>query len=172
MAVKDILDELENLVVDAKHLIFTNKSIVEENDIIRLVEDLRTALPAELSDAQRVVEERDAIISAAKDEAARIVEQAKSYAANYVDNDSLVAQTQEKAQSIMTQTRNQEKEILEKAIADANQLHNDADRYASQMFDYIIANVGGVLQAVQQAKAQHEQGRQRQGTANINTDGE
>lgn len=170
MAVNDILDELENLVVDAKHLIFTNKSIVEENDLIRLVEDLRTALPAELSDAQRVVEERDAIINAAKDEANRIVEQAKSYAQSVVDENSLVSQAQEKAQTIMTQTRSQEQAILEKAIADANQLHNDADNYASQMFDYIIANVGGVLQAVQQAKVQHEQGRQ-QGTV-ANSDGE
>ena len=56
MAVNEILDEIENLVVDAKHLLFTNKSLVEENDLVRLVEDLRNELPLELLKAYRLAD--------------------------------------------------------------------------------------------------------------------
>ena len=41
MAVNDILDEIENLVVDARRVVFTNKCILEEDDLIRLVDELR-----------------------------------------------------------------------------------------------------------------------------------
>ena len=44
MSVNDILDEIENLVVDGKHIVFTNKSIIEEPDLVRLVDDLRNEL--------------------------------------------------------------------------------------------------------------------------------
>ena len=58
MAVNEILDEIENLVVDAKHLLFTNKSLVEENDLVRLVEDLRNELPLELQKAEQIMQDR------------------------------------------------------------------------------------------------------------------
>ena len=48
MSVNDILDEIENLVVDGKHIVFTNKSIIEEPDLVRLVDDLRNELPLAL----------------------------------------------------------------------------------------------------------------------------
>ncbi len=45
MAVNDILDEIENLVVDARRVVFTNKFSIEEDDLILLVDELRNELP-------------------------------------------------------------------------------------------------------------------------------
>jgi len=152
MTVNEILDEIENLVVDAKHLLFTNKSIIEETDLIRLVEDLRNELPLELQRAAKVMEDKQKILDGANAEAARIVEQAKAYAMKLTEEEAIVQQAKEKAQTIMAQTQAQEKEIMEKTMKNSQQLQEEADQYANQVFDHLIQSMSGALQVVQQAK--------------------
>lgn len=154
MAVNEILDEIENLVVDAKHLLFTNKSLVEENDLVRLVEDLRNELPLELQKAEQIMQDRQNILDEANGEAAKIVEQAKAYAEKLTNESEIVLQAEEKAKTIMQQTQAQEKEIMEKTMQSSQQLRHDADQYANQVFDHLINNVGGALSVIQQAKSQ------------------
>jgi hypothetical protein len=160
MTVNEILDELENLVVDAKHLLFTNKSIIEETDLVRLVEDLRNELPLELERAAKIMEEKKDILDAANAEAAKIVEQSKAYALKLTDESAVALQAQEKAKTIMEQTQAQEKEIMEKTMQNSQQLRDDADQYANQVFDHLITNVGNALQVVQQAKEELNQDKE------------
>lgn len=152
MAVSNILDEIENLVVDGKHIVFTNKSIIEEPDLVRLIDDLRNELPLELQQAEQVMQDKEAILSEAREEAERIVNQAKEYANHLVDESEVVKQSQEKAALIMEQTKAQEQEILNTAYSTAQQLRTDSSQYANQVFDHLIVNVGNALQVLQQAK--------------------
>lgn len=154
MSVNDILDEIENLVVDGKHIVFTNKSIIEEPDLVRLVDDLRNELPMELQKAGKIMQDRDAIISAARDEATSIVEQAKQYANKLVDESEVVIQSQEKANLIMEQAKAQEQDIMEKTMQNSRQLKENAEQYANQVFDHMISNVSNALSILQQAKAE------------------
>ena len=98
-----------------------NKSIIEEPELIRLVDDLRNELPLELQRTKQVMQEKDTILSDARDEAQRIVEQAKEYANRLVDESSVVKQSQEKAALILTQAQAQEKEIMERTMQTAQQ---------------------------------------------------
>ncbi|WP_462331639.1 ATP synthase subunit B family protein [Schwartzia sp. (in: firmicutes)] len=152
MAVSNILDEIENLVVDGKHIVFTNKSIIEEPDLVRLIDDLRNELPLELQQAEQVMQDKDAILAEAREEAERIVNQAKEYANHLVDESEVVKQSQEKAALIMEQTKAQEQEILNAAYTTAQQLRTDSSQYANQVFDHLIINVGNAMQVLQQAK--------------------
>lgn len=152
MSVNDILDEIENLVVDGKHIVFTNKSIIEEPDLVRLVDDLRNELPLELQKAGQIMQDRDGIISAARDEATSIVEKAKEYANKLCDESEIVIQSQEKANLIMEQAKAQEQDIMEKTMQNSRQLKENAEQYANQVFDHMISNVSNALSILQQAK--------------------
>ena len=147
MAVNDILDEIENLVVDARRLVFTNKCIIEEDDLIRLVDDLRSELPQQISKANQVIEEQQHILEQANKEAARIIEQAKDYAMKLTDDSEIVQQAETQA-----------KEIMEKTIQNSQNLKADSVQYANQVFEHLIANVGNALAVVQQAKAELNEG--------------
>ena len=160
MSVNDILDEIENLVVDGKHIVFTNKSIIEEPDLVRLVDDLRNELPLALQNATQIMQDKDEILTQAKEEATRIVEQAKEYAGKLVDESEIVVQSQDKAKLIMEQAKAQEQEIMEKTMQSSQQLRSDADQYANQVFDHLIANVGNALGVLQQAKAELNRGKE------------
>ena len=130
MAVKNILDSIENLVVESRRMPLMNKSLIDETDLIHLVDELRRELPLELQKAERVMQERQEILDRANDEAAALIEKAKKYAAELVDKNEIVMQAEE----------------------NAKQLRDDADQYANQVFDHLIGNLGNALQVVQQAK--------------------
>lgn len=160
MAVSNILDDIENLVVEGSHVIFTNKCLIEEPELIRLVDELRNELPLELQRAEQVMQEKDTILSDARDEAQRIVEQAKEYANRLVNESSVVKQSEEKATLILSQAQAQEKEILERTMQAAQQRCDQANQYANQVFDHILAHLGNSmttleqgLDTLQQAKA-------------------
>ena len=138
MAVKDILDSIENLVVESRRMPLLNKSLIDETDLIHLVDELRQELPLELQRAEKIMQDKQKILDDAQTEADKILEQAKEYAMKLTDENEIVVQAQEKAKTIMQQTQAQEKDIMDKTMTNAKQLRDDADQYANQVFDHLI----------------------------------
>ncbi len=160
MAVSNILDDIENLLVEGKHIAFTNLIIIEEPELIRLVDDLRNELPQQLQQAEKIMKDKDEILAEARDEAQRIVEQAKEYAAKLVDESAVVRQSQEKAQLIMEQANAQEQEILERTTQMAQERCDQANQYANQVFDHILAHIGNTVANLQQGELTLQQAKE------------
>ena len=160
MAVRDTLNQIEDLVASSSHLWFTDRIMINDNDLIHLVEELRQELPLELERADEIMRERDKIIMSAQQEATNIINQAQEKAAQIVDENDLVIKAREKAQAVMTQAQVQEQEIIERTKQNARELQDNADRYANQVFDQLIAHVTNTFQGVQQAQAGLDQARQ------------
>ena len=62
MKTEKLLEELENLIETSGHMPLTNKKMIEEEDIMRIVDALTESLPLELEESRRIVAERDRII--------------------------------------------------------------------------------------------------------------
>lgn len=152
MAIENILEEMENLVIEGKHIIFTNQSIINEQDLLRLIDELQTELPQEMDNAQKILREKEEILTNARAEADSIIAQAKEYAQKIVDESEIVRQAKEQADLIRVQSEAQEKEIMERTMAGSQQLQMNANQYANQVFDHLIANVSNSLAVLQQAK--------------------
>ena len=159
MDVNETLDRIENLVVDAKHFPLTGKSIIDENDLIHLVDELRQELPLALEHAERVMADRDKLIEDARTEADNIINQAKGYADKLVDEHEIVRQAREKADAILNQAQGQERDIMERTQKNSQQMRDDADNYANQVLDQLIAHVTNTFQGVQQAEQGLQQAR-------------
>ena len=153
MAVRDTLEKIEGMVAGARTLPFTERILINDNDLVHYVEELRKDLPKELSRADEIMKREEEILEGAKQEAERIVNEAKEYAARMTEENEIVVQAKEKARAILQQTQQQEKEILERTQANATQLQSDADAYANQVFDQLIAHVTGTFQGVRQAES-------------------
>ncbi len=160
MAVNNILDEIENLIVEGKHIVFTNKSIIDEPDLIRLVDELRQELPQQLQQAEQIMKAKDDILAEARDEAQRIVEQAKEYASKLVDESAVVRQSQEKAQLVMEQAKAQEQEILERTTQMAQERCDQANQYANQVFDHILTHITTTVETLQQGELTLQQAKE------------
>ncbi len=160
MAVRDTLNRIENLVAGASHLPLTGKAVIDEDELVHLVEDLRRDLPQELERADEIMRERDNLINMAQQEADKIIKQAHVRAEQLVDENDVVVKARERSRMVIAQAQQQESEILKRTSEQARHLQEDADRYANQVFDSLIAYVTNTVQGVKAAEAGLEQALQ------------
>lgn len=151
MAIEEILDEIENLMVDSTRVPFTNKLVIEEDDLIRLLDELRELLPQEIKDAAKIVSDRQRIMEEAHKEAQHIIDQAKIYGTKLTDESTIAKQAQEQAN-----------ELLSQAQKAAQELRNDSIIYAEDVFKHLEGNLQKALEVVQQGHSNLQQNKQNQ----------
>ncbi len=165
MGIDNILEEIENLVASSNRVPFLDKVMIDDVELFRLMDVLRSELPREIQDAQDIVARKDDIISAAQAEADRLVEGAKTEANQTVERAKAYAQKAVEESEIVRQAHEEERVIKEQTMAWAQQmkaeteqyssdLRTSADDYANQVFNHVLESVGDALNAVQQAKNQ------------------
>ena len=49
-----LLEDLESLVMNASKMPFSNKKMVEEEEILQIIDDLKESMPAELEQAKKI----------------------------------------------------------------------------------------------------------------------
>jgi hypothetical protein len=121
-----LLDRLEELVSLGKRVPFYGKVMVEENEFLALVDQLRIAVPNEVKQAQRVIRERQAIIAESHEEAARILDAARKRAEYFVSQEG-----------ILNEARVKGEQILQDAHDKRNRIMGEIDAYALEQFDRV-----------------------------------
>lgn len=164
MELEKILDELENLILEASHVPFSEKILIEEGDISLIMDRLREAVPLEVKKANDLLDEQmniiknsraeaDRIVEQAKTEADRIVELAKAEAERLVRNEEIVSSAEEKAQNILNDTRQYDNDMRAAADAYAEKMHRESLAYANDVFEYLEQSLKKTLAVVQENKA-------------------
>lgn len=137
MNIDEILNEMENMLLDAARLPFTNKRVIEEDDFAKLLDELREALPNDLSDAKHIINERQRILEDAQKEAQNIVDQAKNYVLKLTDENIITQQAQEHANEIILQAK-----------SSASALEKDSIIYANDVFERLETNLQRALEII------------------------
>lgn len=96
-----LVDQLEELVGIGKRVPFSGRVMVEEEEFLALVDQLRVAVPNEIKQAQRVIKDRERIVSEAQDEGARIVQIARDRAEAMVSQHGIVAEARQRSEDIL-----------------------------------------------------------------------
>ena len=121
-----LLDRLEELVSLGKRVPFYGKVMVEENEFLALVDQLRIAVPNEVKLAQRVIRERQMIIAESHEEAARILDAARKRAEYFVSQEG-----------ILNEARLKGEQILQDAHDRRNRVMGEIDAYALEQFERV-----------------------------------
>ncbi|MCW5848901.1 MAG: hypothetical protein KIT87_02370 [Anaerolineae bacterium] len=125
-----LVDRLEKLVQDSSRLPLTDKLMVDEEAILRLVDQLRTTIPAQIRDAQRLLQERDALIAQGEEKAAGIVKLAQERADQMVGEQTVLQRVEQERQAIIEAAEAEAARIRAKAADDAEHTRSSADAYA------------------------------------------
>ena len=139
MRTEKLLEELENLIVTSNNMIMTNKKLIEEEEIMRIVDALTESLPLELEESRRIVAERDHIVAEGQKQADALIEQAKEYIQKLTEESEIVKQAQEHANHIIAE-----------ANKSSEELKNSSIQYASDVFKYVESNLERTLEALQE----------------------
>ena len=78
MDLLDSLHELEDLVASSSRFLLTNKCLVNEEELIRLISNIRKEWPSALKEAEEINANRDKIIEDARIEAKKYHRTSKS----------------------------------------------------------------------------------------------
>lgn len=121
-----LLDRLEEMVGISKRVPFSHRVMVEEDEFVELVEQLRLAIPSEVRQAQRVVRDREKIIAEAQQEAAHIIEGARNRAEYLVSSEGVLNEAKQRSEEILRAAEERRKRDM-----------GEIDVYAMQQFNRI-----------------------------------
>lgn len=134
MKLMELVDELEDLVETSSQIPLTGKVMVEREEFLVLLNEIREKIPNEVSEAQRISSEKEMIINGAHDEADKIIAAARAHAEQIVNEDELVLQANEKAE-----------EIMRSANEESTQIREGARDYADQLLENTQVNLSNLI---------------------------
>jgi F0F1-type ATP synthase membrane subunit b/b' len=118
MDIQHLVDRLEDLIDEGRHMPFSKYTLIDEERALELIDQMRISIPEEIEKAARVLAQRDRILAQANEEAARLVQLARERGDQMVDREAMVQAAQSRAAN-----------IIEAARQEAEGITNDADRY-------------------------------------------
>ncbi|GAB3688599.1 hypothetical protein [Angustibacter aerolatus] len=121
MDVHDKLDEITALVEDARAVPMSASAIVHRADLLALLDELRELLPEELTHADAVLADREAVVDQGRVEAERLLQHAQA------EHDRLVEETE-----VVTAARTRAAHVQQQAEVEATRLLTDADDYVDR----------------------------------------
>ena len=69
MDTRKLLEELENVIMNAGDVPFTNKKMIDGDEVARLIDAINQSLPNELDSARRIVSDKERILLEAEKKA-------------------------------------------------------------------------------------------------------
>lgn len=164
MDIQHLVDRLEELLVNGRHLPLTPHTLVDEQRALELIDQMRISIPEEIEKAKRVLRERDRIIAQANEEAARIRELAREKSETLIQRDSITQAAQTRAAS-----------IIEQARREADTVRREADQYVADVLSDLEDALGHTITVVRngiatvQATQQTSRPTQKPAPAEIET---
>lgn len=140
----DLIDALEQLVLESRRLPVGGNLVVDRRRLLDLVDQLRLAVPADLRQAQQILEARQQILDDAHLSARRLLERAERERSQLVDEHAITREAQERSQQLLMDAEARARQIIAEADATAaahlseaaeaaSKELDDADRYALEV---------------------------------------
>ncbi len=114
--IQHLVDRLESLLNESWLIPLTSNRIINEEEYLDIIDQMRITIPAGIKQAKRIQQERERIIAQAQEEAERIVTLAKEQAANLTNEHEVLKTAETKAEALLKQAQQQAEDI--KAGAD------------------------------------------------------
>lgn len=137
MEVFRLLDEMEDMIRQAKKLPFSSRVSVDPVTFLEYIDHLRAVLPEELDLAQQMMGEREAILEEAKKHAEALFENSRNQVAAMVDNDMITRSARDAAETIIAKARN----VGEGIVNDANQYADDLLAYMERVLNEGLGSI-------------------------------
>lgn len=111
MEIITLLEKIEDIVEDASRIPMSGKVVIDKEEVLDIIKEIRIKLPDEIKQASWIKEERQRILSESKNEASGILTEAKMKQETLIDEHSLTQMANEKARDIIDNATNSSNEI-------------------------------------------------------------
>ena len=119
MDILNLVDKLEELISQGHSVPLTHNLLVDEDQILDIIDQMRISIPDEIKRSQQVLAQRDRMIAQAKEESERSLEIAREKREQLVSSNEITQEANARA-----------KQIISQAHTEADVIRREADKYA------------------------------------------
>src|SRR5690606_12055878 len=116
MDIQHLVDRLEDLIDEGRHVPFSKFTLIDEERALEIIDQMRISVPDQIEKASRLINQRDRLIAQAKEEATRMLQLAREKSEELVRRDSISRTADSRAKRIIEHARRQAEGI--RAAAD------------------------------------------------------
>lgn len=117
-----LIDRLERLLNESWRMPLSAYLVINEDDFLDVIDQMRTTVPQEVKEGEKIQRERERILAQAEEEALRVIQIAQEDAAKLIEEHALIEAANQRADT-----------IIERAQREALVLKRDADEYAREV---------------------------------------
>ena len=132
-----LIDRLERLLGESWGVPLSAYRVVNEADFLDVIDQMRTAIPQEIKQGERIAQEKERIIAQSQEEADRIVRLAQEEATKLIDQHEIVRAAEQRRVT-----------IIERAQLEAEGLKVGADAYAHEVLIALDGQLANLLATV------------------------
>ena len=118
----ELLDELEEVIAQGASVPFSGRCILERDELMDIVQDLKLKLPDDLKQAKWIKEDRQRILNEAQTEADDIIKAANEKGISMIYEHEITQQAMEQARQIIDKAKAEAKEIIDSSYNYADRL--------------------------------------------------
>ncbi len=145
-----LLDQLEEVLGSGPRVPFISRTLVDEQEVLDILDQIRVSIPEEIKAARRVTQEREQILDEARSEADRMLRDADAQAAGRVSEHALVHAAEARAS-----------EIEGRALSSAERTREEAETYAYRVLERLRSQIDQVGQTVERGLRELDSGQMR-----------
>ena len=148
MEIFTLLETLEDILERSKSVPFTEKAIVDKEEVLEIIKDIRLKLPDELKQAKWIKEERGRILQEAQKEADDIVREAENRIISMIDEHEITRKAYE-----------QKAEIIETANEMSREITKGTKDYADEILENLENAIHNINSSINEALKTIKQNR-------------
>ncbi len=138
----ELLDELEDIIEKGASVPFSGRCILERDELLDVLQELKLKLPEDLKQAKWIKEERQRILQEAQAEADEIIKTVEKKAVSMVDENEITKQAVIRG-----------KQIVDRSTGEAIEIADSAYNYSDNLLETVEKVVLGAMKEMEQCVA-------------------
>ncbi len=138
----ELLDELEDIIEKGASVPFSGRCILERDELLDVLQELKLKLPEDLKQAKWIKEERQRILQEAQAEADEIIKTVEKKAVSMVDENEITKQAVIRG-----------KQIVDRSTSEAIDIADSAYSYSDNLLETVEKVVLGAMKEMEQCVA-------------------
>lgn len=118
-----LVDQLQEIVETSPKLPLSDRVMISSDLLLDLVDALRSTIPSDVIEAERILQERHRMVEDAREEAEHLLESARDQSKFMLQEHHIAKAAELKAERIISQARRE-----------ADEINASADEYVQQLF--------------------------------------
>ena len=148
MELLDLVDRLEGIAVQAKKMPMSKRSMIDAEELLGIIDQMRVAMPRDLQEAREIMERREQIVNQTMTDARRIRSTAEGDARLLVNETEMAKAAQERGREIIEDANARAARIIGVAEQEAQRQRAGADDYSRDSLAGLEERVSSVLNEI------------------------